>query len=119
MIGISMFDCPEHIHTSPERMSLRTVTSPSSNVILYGPPAFGVLTWTVNLPFASAVAWYVLLFHEVVTFTAVPALVVPGIVSTLFCCTTMLSVINCGNTTFASAITLADKNAMARMLFFI
>src|SRR5690606_41279055 len=48
--GISIFDCPEHNHTSPISTSSNTMVFSSVNWIRYGPPATGVCTKTRQTP---------------------------------------------------------------------
>src|SRR4051812_37092794 len=74
---ISMFDCPEHNHTSPSMTLERVILLPSSSkAISYGPPAFVVKTSTFHFPESSVLVLYCLLFHDV--FIVICALTLPS-----------------------------------------
>lgn len=79
-----MFDCPEQSHTSPDSILSIVSGSPSSNVMLSGPPAAGVERVTVNLPEASAFT-LTAFPHEGVTVTFAPGAAIPGILISVFC----------------------------------
>ena len=53
--GISIFDCPEQIQTSPTRtFAYSTDSSPEKIFTANGPPASGVCSFSLHAPFASA-----------------------------------------------------------------
>ena len=54
VIGHSMFDCPEQIHTSPTITFSSTTFVRPLTVIVYGPPAAGVRRATLQRPSSSA-----------------------------------------------------------------
>ncbi len=68
----SMFDCPEHSHTSPMRMFC--IFSPAM-VMVYGPPAFILGRFMRHLPRLSAVTRYILLSNSTIKLS--PAAAVP------------------------------------------
>ena len=101
---ISMFDCPEQIHTSP-MSTLLNVTGwrPSVKVIVWGPPASGVRTVAVQCPAASAGTSWRAPSHEVVIRTVRSGAAVPQSFTSLSRCSTMLSVKMAGSFTSASS----------------
>ena len=89
--GISILDCPPQNQTSPMRMFLSVVFSPSLKLISYGPPASGVFMRTLHLPSPSAVTLVFALVHEGAMTTFALALALPHSATLLSRCRTMLS----------------------------
>ena len=108
--GISIFDCPEQNQTSPIKIFCNVRSSPSENVILYGPPATGVWRESFHSPFASTFVWIFLLFHEAVACTRFPKVAVPEKVTSDCCCNTILSPQMEVRVTFASVFRRNEKH---------
>ena len=108
--GISIFDCPEQNQTSPIKIFCNVRSSPSENVILYGPPATGVWRESFHSPFASTFVWIFLLFHEAVACTRFPEVAVPEKVTSDCCCNTILSPQMEVRVTFASVFRRNEKH---------
>ena len=115
--GISIFDCPEHIHTSPNKMLFNISFSPSSNVMSYGPPAFVVSTYATHFPFLSACVLVALLFQEGLIVTVAFALALPQRQTFSFRCNTMLLPNTVGNFTVAYEILVVTNRQHDNIIF--
>ena len=118
--GNSMFDCPEHSHTSPETMFSRVIESlPSSMVMLHGPPASGVGSPIEKLPSRPASAASGFSSHPACTVTLLPGDACPSRVMTLLRCTIILSDMYPGRVTAAEAGShaIADTIYTVKSLF--
>jgi hypothetical protein len=77
--------------------------------ILYGPPAAGVATITLQLPSAAETAVYFMPLHETVTVTRARLPAHPHNATVLRCCNTILSPMTAGNR--ISARTPAERKS--------
>ncbi|MNR23730.1 hypothetical protein D3C85_1407670 [compost metagenome] len=104
-----MLDWPEHNQTSPIIMLVNVSFSPSSKVMVNGPPALGVLILTFQLPSASMLPVIFWLFQDGIIVMVLFGAPFPQNVVMSFCCNTILSVITSGNTIKAFALKLKRK----------
>src|SRR4051812_8390732 len=91
LLLISIFDWPEHTHTSPIRIFSSTmVFALPLMVIVNGPPAAGVVIFTFHFPLLGAITVSIFVFHELLIVNRSLGSDQPQSVACEFCCSTML-----------------------------
>src|SRR5690606_2475391 len=89
LADISMLDCPEHSHTSPTMTSSSVIVLYPLIVMVYGPPADGVVSITFHSAFGFPLVVIVFPSQLVVMVTSSVALAHPQKGTSAFCCSTM------------------------------
>ena len=105
-----MFDWPEQSQTSPERTSLSSIVLLPLMVIVNGPPALGVFSFSFQSPSAVAVA-AACSPQDAATEIFSPGFAQPQNVAVVSRCTTMLSLNGKGSRTSARAPAAITTNA--------
>jgi len=87
--GISMFDWPEPIHTSPNKMSSSVMRLPAEMVMVCGPPAFPVRSVTCQLPSSAVLTDITVSSQSHATATFSPGSAQPQTITSDSRCSTM------------------------------
>src|SRR5438045_7616791 len=111
-----MFESPDQTHTSPISIFFSTIVLPPLIVIEKGPPAAGVGTRKIHLPFPSARTESLWLFQEGVIKIISPGSLHPHNLACAFCCSTILSLRTLGNRILAFAILPAISSRNKKFL---